>query len=221
MYNGTRADIIILDDIILDDVPKRSNKTLKRRQQRKRKKMIGTTANTFVGMMPTVNNVSSAWAEVYGIAKTTEPAQKKGKPMCYDCDYNEQPTVENRRLTHAQNRVSSIFYQKNGELRKMFHMDPDDRPTTGKELVERITAGKYSLKNEEDLKNNFVWSILDYITWRDPAVKMDEEGYKTAKAELEASYNVASDAATLGDAAAALAAINTFLSWKPTNAPAA
>jgi len=144
-------------------------------------------------------------------------AQQKGKPMCYD--YDEQPTVENRKLSHVQNRLSSIRWKKQDEMRKMFKIDPDYAPRTGKELIARIKDGKYQLRDEQSMKNTIIWSIFDYFIWREPGVEPDHDGYKLAEKELNSAYESALDAATLLDAKGQLEAIADLESWTPSNAP--
>ena len=149
-----------------------------------------------------------------------DTAPKKGKPMCYDCDCDEQQTVENRRLTFAQNRVNSISYDHDVNLEKMFHMNEDQRPQNGEELIARIKDGKYSLKDKDTMKSMWtIYGILDYFVWRDPSQKKDEEGYKLARKELEAAKDDAEVYVTLGDNKAAMEAIEEFLNWTPSNAP--
>jgi hypothetical protein len=135
---------------------------------------------------------------------------KKGKPMD---DYYDQPTVENRRLTYAQNRIQEIFYEKNVELRKQFHVDNDDAPRTGKELVKRIEDKRFVLKTDEELQGHVFWSIVDYFIWRDPDAKIDLEGYDIASEDLKAAKSSASDAVTLSVNEDALKAIETFSNW--------
>lgn len=195
-------------------------RTLKRREQRK-KVMFGTPSIAYNSFsIPMSNLVANQCNAPCG--GPTSPVAKKGKPMydCYDCC--EQPSHENRQLSYFQNRVDSIQYTKRTELRKMFNLDDDAAPTTGQELLDRITAGSYILCTAEEMKNSYYSHLAtSWFRWKNPAAKEDQAGFDKAETELRKLSNKTTDIVTVGDSAQILAAIDALEAFVPSNAPAA
>lgn len=78
------------------------------------------------------------------------------------------------------------FEAKKTAAKKQFGLVGDDAPETMKEALDRILAGKYVLTEKN--ADRSIYSFMSYIAWRDPSVKEDKDGYKAAKADLQAAY---------------------------------
>lgn len=199
-----------------------SKKTLKRRKQRKNKRM-----NIELCCLPPCTPiVSNPWNINYLGSSPTQspvaviPAQKKGKPMCYDCDCESESSVDNRKLTYAQNRVETLKYLKRSELRKMFRLDVTV-PQTGEELVDAIKNGKYTVRTSKEIRESgeYIYSVLSYFKWRAPDDKPDQAGYDVADKELDKLIGDVSDTVTLGDFAQQRTALQSLSDWQPSNKP--
>lgn len=108
----------------------------------------------------------------------------------------------------------TAFYGKEEALRKTYGLDEDESPKTPKEYVKRIQDGKFVLTKcaelieEDDYFDSYV--INRYITWRDPAVKEDKAGFKTALALVEAARKDTARTITIGTPEEGLAALKAF-----------
>lgn len=126
------------------------------------------------------------------MASVSEEKPKKGKKkMCYDC-MDETSTPEEKKTAYLLDRLESISYSKRQSLKKQFGLCDDNVPTTFTELLARIQAGKFTIKDEDKDKAAYYYG-MGYIRWRDPAVKEDHEGFKKAVDAMNAAYNIASD----------------------------
>lgn len=142
---------------------------------------------------------------------TTECKQKE----------NTMARVYTNNLDGAQknylfDRLASAEKTKLNELRETFHLDDDKAPTTPKEFIERIQAGKIVLPKDADEPGRYsYYSVRDFaeiINWRDPAVVKDQAGFDVAKAKLTTARREAEDVIMLQDAAAGLKAFQGFQS---------
>lgn len=79
------------------------------------------------------------------------------------------------------------FEAKKTAARKQFGLMGDDVPETMEEAIARIIAGKYVLADKN--RERCAYSFMSYITWRDPAIVEDKDGYKAAKAVLQSAYD--------------------------------
>lgn len=98
-----------------------------------------------------------------------------------ETDVNTNRDVANSK-DYLASRLSAIYHAKDHALRKDFGLDNDNEPRDGKEMVERILAGKYVLKT---LKSCWDSTTSEQIIWRDPAIKEDRAGYKIAEKTLD------------------------------------
>lgn len=138
--------------------------------------------------------------------------KKKGKNMCYDCDMNGLSTISDAQIakSYLDNRLDGAYYAKTEQFRKDFHLDNDNPPETMEEFVKRIQDGKFTVKDEYKKKEVSYTSPSRYITWRDPALKADQDGFdKAADAALKAKTE-ASDIIQVMDAKAGLEALKAF-----------
>lgn len=191
-----------------------SRRTLKRRNQRKKMTICNSLNYSW-------NNINSRWEVEYlgnkpaEATTPTEPAQKKGKPMCYDCDFESQPTVENRKLTYFQNRVDGLTYLKRQDLRKQFNLDTPEAPTNAEELVKAIQDGNFHI--EPKTRDQYYFSPLARIIWRKEDIKADFIGFEAATKELDKLTRKTTDLVTAGDAAQQLSAIEALEAWSYTS----
>lgn len=116
--------------------------------------------------------------------------------MCYDCDEMDETTETERSRQYFRSRLFNVEEQKDYEVQKTFGMLDDPAPTKPSELVERIKSGKYILPIETHPNGKTVYFnpwLLDNITWRDPSLKRDEAGYKTAYKKLGEARKASED----------------------------
>lgn len=134
--------------------------------------------------------------------------EKKGSDM-YDLDFCEDETMDMTKLNHLSNRMSTAFSTKKQELAKKFGLMDDDPPMTAKDLIARITAGKYVVA--EDKMTVSAYEPTRFFTWRDPSVKKDEEGFKAAEVALRKARTAAEDIiVVMSDEATRLKALQDF-----------
>jgi hypothetical protein len=123
-------------------------------------------------------------------------------------------TSEDRSKDHLLQRVETARYEKLNALRKAYGTINDDEPNTMKDFFDRIAAGKYILDlTPEQQANRSFWNtrdIVDYITWRDPAVKQDHEGLKAASGALQKAVNDVSDEIIVKTPAEGLQSLRDF-----------
>ncbi len=163
---------------------------------------------------------------MYGI-----PAQAYAAPIASAAIVNPQTETDKQR-DYLLSRLDDVFHDRNTtfDLRKMFHLDVDNRPKDGKELIERIKKGDFTIdekqfKNREDFINGeeiddddwFGKNPLFGIVWNGP--KADSKGYHAALKEREEAYKAAKDTIWVKSPEDGLAAVEAFKDWKPTNAP--
>lgn len=143
---------------------------------------------------------------------------KKEKRMRYD-DF-DRPIAETEaeaKRAYLADRAMGVYYKIDADLEKAFGLKNDDAPTTVSDLVKRIKENKFEIK--KDREDEYTFNPLSLITWRDPNVKKDKDGYKAAKALLEKKQTEVADIIAIGDAKDALDAIKAFENWKPEGLP--
>jgi hypothetical protein len=113
---------------------------------------------------------------------------------------------------YLQSRINTLYWSKYSDLQRAFGLANDERPTTAKDLIDRITAGKYVLRDDSDYQEDFDYDFggLFGIIWRDPSVKKDRDGFNKANDALEAAKQDAIDLIVISDAATGLKAVQDF-----------
>lgn len=140
-------------------------------------------------------------------------AKPKGNnPMYVDNDKH----IESSKINYLNGRVEGIFYQKDRALEKQFGLVSDPRPSSAKELVDRILAGKYVLP-DGDAATKSRYEPSDAITWRDPAVKKDAAGYEAASAVLQKVRTDTIDTIAIGTPVEGLVAVKALDAWSFTS----
>jgi hypothetical protein len=116
--------------------------------------------------------------------------------------------------SYAATRLGDLYSKLNSGLIKQFGLVNDEPPRSFEDLLARIQAGKYVFPEDKKTKSIGVYGVMDYIQWRDPAVKEDQAGYDAAIEKLSAAYNDAQDNMALAsDAAGVKAAVDAFKAW--------
>lgn len=116
-------------------------------------------------------------------------------------------------------QLSSVGYAKDVELMKSFGLTDDPTPCKGSDLIARITAGKYILRDEKSVK--WAESALDYFEWRDPAIVKDQDGYEAAQKVMKKSKLDTERTIRIAAPADGLSALKAFeaMSFDKTTAP--
>lgn len=115
-------------------------------------------------------------------------------------------SVESQKIRYLKDRAYTVYYTKQAAMRREFGLDDDPRPTTVEDLVERIKAGTYTVRDNADEYYN----VMDMIKWRDPSKKTDLKGFKTAYNKLDKELKAVLDTAAIGNPAEGLAAIQKW-----------
>lgn len=145
--------------------------------------------------------------------QASEQELKKEKKMYhdYDDDCNCAPVnVEARKMDYLKGRLENQFLDKEHALPRAFGLAHDDPPHTPKEFVDRILAGKFELKDKAKDTHLYGSSPAPYITWRDPKVKVDQEGYDKAYKTLEEEFTKAKDIIVIKSPEEGLKALEKF-----------
>lgn len=95
------------------------------------------------------------------------------------------PVAETR--DYFLNRLNGVRFEKGEDLRRKFGLEDDKSPRSPKEVIDRITAGKYVLPktDSDDECDDYYYRPWELIQWRDPSVKKDNDGFHVAKLALD------------------------------------
>jgi hypothetical protein len=125
--------------------------------------------------------------------------------------YNNEKSETQSQRNHLMYRAEDVYNDKRWEVRKSFGLEDDDRPQTGKELVERILAGKYVMPdNKADCFDDPWGNPLRQIIWRDPNAKKDQEGFDAAADQLSKEFTFLQDTIKIEEPKVALEALREF-----------
>lgn len=149
-------------------------------------------------------------------------SKKGNNPMRYYDEYNDvyvdappAQTDDYQKRNYLQGRIYETQSAKNHDLMKTFGLVDDDAPATAKEFIQRIQDGKFVLKKETEDKKTY--RPADFITWRDPAVLEDQEGFAAASVKFSVAVTDAVDTAKIAaDPADGLKALKALEAWQPT-----
>lgn len=122
---------------------------------------------------------------------------------------------EEQQARYLEQRLYSAWNTKETDLRKQFGLTDDDPPRTGKELVERIKLGKFTLPKETDDSDDYdpddyYGSPYSQIRWRDPATKKDRDGWLKAWNAAQKAFTDTKDAIMVKSADESLKALQKF-----------
>ncbi len=153
--------------------------------------------------------------------------QEKVNAMCYGTKapqairadinvaaINTGDAAAQQKQSYLRNRLERIYYAKKDDLMKTFGLVDDEAPNTFEELLARIQAGKYVIDEKDAKKRAYLG--LDYLRWRDPAVKEDRAGFDAAKEELKKEKQLIEDQIAIADPAVALPLVQALETWQPS-----
>lgn len=211
-----------MDTHSIEALVKPKSKTVKRREQRKRAKMRNMTT----GEINTIMAFGNCGKSIFGTSvpcNTQKVAEcKKENPMYVDYVSSDKH-AESAKTNYLLSRAVSVKEVKRQEFWKQFGLGDDTAPATAKDLVARITSGKYILptERETELLSSYYWgssAALNGIKWRDPSVKEDRAGYDAATKALDVEFQKVQDQVMIADNASALTTIQAFEGWTYTPA---
>jgi hypothetical protein len=163
--------------------------------------------------MPTAKvpvGYSVAAAPVVGYCANAVPQQevKKMNTANSMAIVTSSETIEERRISFLVNQLESAKHRKDLELQRHFGLIGDERPATATELVERIKDGLYVIpEHGKDVRSYY---SFDYIEWRNPKIKKDQEGYNKAEKEMQAEAREANRTIVLSDPEKGRSALEKF-----------
>ena len=117
-------------------------------------------------------------------------------------------TIEKDQRRSLKDALYTAFRSKVDAAKKQFGIVGDDRPATPAELVARIQAGKFVLNDQ--YKDYNAYNVTEYIEWRDPSVKKDEDAYKAARKALDTAHDALKLKVAIIPVADALAAVEAY-----------
>lgn len=134
--------------------------------------------------------------------------EKKGNTMYHDYDEGYEMNKEARAELHLQQRLYNMANAKENNFTKVFGLVDDVRPITPKDLIQRITDGKYIVAS--DMMEKEDCEPLRRFKWRDPSVKEDRVGWIDAMKNMNAAKTEVEDAIMVGTPTDALTALKAF-----------
>lgn len=120
---------------------------------------------------------------------------------------NEE-SIEAKQRRSLKDALYDAFRDKVAAAKKQFGLTADAAPETVKELIQRIKDGKFSIK--PDREDDYASSFWYTVSWKDPSVTVDKDGYKAARAALDTEYNALDLRIAIIPVADALAAVETY-----------
>lgn len=126
-------------------------------------------------------------------------------------------TTEKDQRKYLERRLWDVMYTIKVGLKKQFGLNDDEAPQTAEDFITRIKDGKYTV--DADKMKKEAWSTYDlvrYIRWRDPSVVEDMDGYKAARAALDAEVTRVTDIIKIKTPAEGLEALQAFEGWTYT-----
>lgn len=133
-----------------------------------------------------------------------------------DCYVEGVQSDTTRSQNYFKMRMETIWSDQNDTLRTKFGLKDDPTPETAEDLVARIKAGKYILP--EQSKKKYFYEPTRAITWRDPSVKEDQDGFDVAWKSFEAEFTKTKDTVMSGTPVDMAAAVQALEAWTSTTA---
>lgn len=123
------------------------------------------------------------------------------------------PTQEQETRDYFRSELRKVKYNFDMRKLKMKFGLKKDKPTNGKELIQFIKDGMFTLKDDAWFKERDGWflSITDGIEFGDPKIVADNDGYRAAYAAFDKAYTDAKrKIMATTDGEAQLAAVTEF-----------
>lgn len=169
----------------------------------------------------TSNFISNEYRPINSTAFQMQELVAMYIPTCQSAvKKEEEMNTETQDQRHYLARqLQSVGYAKDIEMMKSFGLTDDPYPRKGSELLDRIKAGKYILRDEKSVK--WAESALDYFEWRDPAIVKDQDGFDEAHKVMQKSKLDTDRTIQIAAPADGLAALKAFeaMSFDKTTAP--
>jgi hypothetical protein len=170
--------------------------------------------NTFYKLVDCKTATTKATPDFWGCVKQPCKKKKDENPMSSmsSATVITSDSIERDQRKFISSRLYDTLYARKHDLKRQFGLADDDMPTTAKEMLERVQAGKFVLP--EKWNDAGAYSFFNVVRWRDPSLKEDKDGYNEARKSLLAAYESAEEAAKLLPIADATKAMQDFKNWK-------
>lgn len=149
---------------------------------------------------------------------STQEETKKDNPMYANACAVSAPVVnipnpEDDQRAYLRDRLYTEYRTKWWELRRKYGIDKGDQPEDRFQMVEWVKKGWYTLKETDSDNDDDDYYGFSYgITWGDPAIKKDTEGFKLAEEKLDKARQSTKDLIVISTPASGLKALNDFVS---------
>lgn len=117
-------------------------------------------------------------------------------------------SIEAKQRKTLSSALYDAFRTKVDAAKKQFGLVGDDAPESIKDLIARIAAGKYVIADKYE--DSYAGDFFYRVSWRDPAIKEDKDGYKAARADLDKAYKALDLRIAILPLADALTAVETY-----------
>lgn len=97
---------------------------------------------------------------------------------------------------HLTERAYTVRFEKENELSKHFGLTDTPQPKTVKEFIEFIKTDKFTVGDEKNMDRKLRWSAWDAAEWirfRDPDIKEDQDGFDAAMELVNKDYKALKD----------------------------
>lgn len=123
--------------------------------------------------------------------------------------YTEK-TMDVRQQDFLLRELDRVYSTQSEGLSKQFGLSNDTSPSTFDELIDRIKTGKFVIPEHVKNVRMGVYSLVDYIEWRDPSVKKDQKGFDAAYEKLGELYRTTKQDIMIEPAEKGLKALRKF-----------
>lgn len=117
-------------------------------------------------------------------------------------------SIEAKQRKTLASALYDAFRDKVTAAKKQFGLMADSSPETVKEFIQRIKDGKYTLT--QDAEDAYASGFWYSISWKDPSVSVDKDGYKAAREQLDKDYKALELRIAVLPIADALTAVETY-----------
>lgn len=154
----------------------------------------------------TVNSLATLDHDGGSIKWSSETTYEEEETVMYHDDCI--PDLATRAQNYLDGRLSNLRNTKDQEAELAFGLRDDRKPQTPKDLIDRITSGKYMVNPDNMEKKDY--ELLRSFRWRDPAKKEDRAGYEATQKAMETAATTVTDTIMIGTPTEALAALKAF-----------
>lgn len=200
--------------LLLEKTMSRSKSSQKRREQRKRAEMRATEITektaTINYLFAQPNTAAPTPVAYYEVGQAYVPKKENNMSSYSNAQVAQitRPTETEQQRDYFLGRLLQLAHEKERQELKHFGMVDDDPPKTPKEYVQRIKDNKFMIQKDcDDMETGrYSW---EYLIWRDPEVKRDQDGYTAARELIHKVIGETEDE-IWNDPKNALAAVHKF-----------